>query len=1074
MDPTPRRRTVQRLLSAVGLVAAVLCSSLLHAQTAGTVQGIVTDASTQRPMADVQVFVPAVNRGVVTGVDGRYRLVNVPAGPTQVRFQRIGYTPVTRTVGVAAGEPARLDVEMSASTIALDEIVVTGAGVATERRKLGNTVATIDAAQVARTAPVVNVSEVLQAREPGVVGLSSSGTTGEGSRIRIRGLASIMQSNEPVVYVDGVRVDASGGLGMQPGQAGGGGGSPSRLDDINPESIERIEILKGAAAATLFGTQASNGVIQIFTKQGRTGEPRYDLRIEQGMSRFPNVYPKLAGFVTAQGANTRDMGVAGVKERWGLDVQPYQAFEVDAIPDIWETGRHQTYSLSTSGGSQLVTYYVSGRWTAEDGPLGGQDLAEPGFKIARDYIDRRQANANLTLLPREDVSFRITSSFVETHFEAPETNNNIYGVFPSILMSHPEKAHAKNLYGSGAFTTTRESLHRLTEQDVQRFGGSVGANYTLSKDLKFDATVGLDVVSQYSVRFQPFGWNVDGLAQADARGNRIVADRNRRELTLETKGSWNTEFGPFTSALVVGAQGFLTRTGISSGTGNAFPGPGLEVTGAGAIQTVWENFVEEVNTGAMFQEQIGFRDYLFLTVGARYDKHSAFGQSAGGAFYPKASLSLVPSDLPGWDSELLSTLRFRTAIGRSGLQPSAFAKYTTFSPLAAETGPGVAPLNLGNADIKPEVSTEWEAGAELGLFSNRISVEATYWNRTVDDLLIDRQFPPSGGFRFPQLDNIGQMRAQGVELGTRGILFSNSHVTVDLLASASYTHEKVTDMGDAPPLKVGGQYQRYRGFVREGYAPGAFFGPMLVNGAQYPINLNNSCKESSRADLLAYFSQPRAPEAIHPLIVDCDKGTRLLQYIGKPLPDWQGSFGANVGFLKSFQLNSLFEYRGGNYYVHDLSSAFRRTHAVIGRNIRKAAEVEATLRNPASTAEQRLEAANVWVRELVGLSPYDGLNEIHKADWVRLRELSLTYNVPQNLASRIGARTMSVTTSGRNLALWTKYPGPDPEENAHGRGGGAEANTGSTGTLNENVGEGTAAFGFPVPRRFTFAINLGF
>ena len=174
-----------------------------------------------------------------------------------------------------------VDFQLRQTTLALDQIVVTGAGVATERRRLGNTIATIDVGDL-QTAPVNSMSEILTGREPGMVGLPGGGVAGEGARIRIRGSASLSQSNEPVIYVDGIRVDNAQGFG--PGM-GAPGGSPSRLDDINPESIERIEILKGAAAATLYGTQASNGVIQIFTKRGQAGTPRYDVSIEQGFSR---------------------------------------------------------------------------------------------------------------------------------------------------------------------------------------------------------------------------------------------------------------------------------------------------------------------------------------------------------------------------------------------------------------------------------------------------------------------------------------------------------------------------------------------------------------------------------------------------------------------------------------------------------------------------------------------------------------------------------------------------------------------------------------------------------------------
>jgi TonB-dependent SusC/RagA subfamily outer membrane receptor len=281
-----------RLFVSAAVAGAALLGAApgLIAQGTGTIQGEVREAGSNRPLGTVQVFAPESGRGTLTNASGRFILLNVPPGQVRVEVRGVGYAPANQTVAVGAGETARVTFTLQQTAIALDEVVVTGAGVATERRKLGNTVATIDAAQTIEQAPVTTVSEVLQGREPGVVGLPSGGLAGEGSRIRIRSSSSLSRSNEPIIYVDGIRVDNAGGFGR--GVGAGGGGTPSRLDDINPAAIERIEILKGAAAATLYGTEASNGVIQIFTKQGQSGAPRWSFQVEQGFSEYPeDAYP---------------------------------------------------------------------------------------------------------------------------------------------------------------------------------------------------------------------------------------------------------------------------------------------------------------------------------------------------------------------------------------------------------------------------------------------------------------------------------------------------------------------------------------------------------------------------------------------------------------------------------------------------------------------------------------------------------------------------------------------------------------------------------------------------------------
>jgi TonB-dependent starch-binding outer membrane protein SusC len=1058
------RQTLRSWCGAAVAILAMVAALPGHAVAQGTITGTATEVGTLRPLASAQVYIEGTTIGTLSNARGQFLIPNAPAGQVTLRAELIGYTAQSQTVTVVAGQAVTVDFQFRQSALALDQIVVTGAGAGTERRRLGNTIATVDMTELS-TAPVMSMSEVLTGREAGVVGLSGGGVAGQGSRIRIRGSASLSQSNEPVIYVDGVRVDNAQGFG--PG-LGAPGGSPSRLDDINPESIERIEILKGAAAATLYGTQASNGVIQIFTKRGQSGAPRYDVSVEQGFSQFPLGRMKNhAGFVRAQGpTGTTDVGVTGVQERWGLSVQPYEVFEVDMIGPHFGTGRNQTYSASMTGGTQAVTYYVSGRYSGDDGPYDGAQFAGPGMRVSNDKSERMQFNANVEIFPRDDLRVRVSSNFTEMNHEVPDTNNNIFGVLSSIINSRPERAREGNLFGSPAFATTRENWHRLRDQQVQRFGGAFTTIWQATDNVSFDATVGLDLVNQRGVRFIPFGWNVDGFTGSNVTGSRQVGDRNHREVTVDLKANWSTRFSDdITAEFLLGGQGFLTRTLSQSANVDDFPAGGLDVAGAAANRTVGESFLEEANVGVLGQVQFGFRDYAFLTTGARYDEHSAFGETAGGALYPKVSGSVIPSQLPGWNSELLSTFRIRAALGTSGLQPGAFDQFTTFAPLASTAGPGVRPANLGNPELKPETSLEWEMGAEFGLFQDRASVEFTYWNRTVSDVLVDRQFAPSGGFQQRQLDNIGELKSWGTEIALNVLAVATPNFSADLFANASFLREEITDLGGAPPLKVGGSYPRYRQFTREGYHPGAFFGPLLDESAETQVHLGN-CVPLTRAQLAEHVSVPRDPGTMQPFVQSCGTPESLENYLGKPVPDWQGAFGTNLTFFSNLSLNTLFEYRFGNFQIHDLDGAFRRSHPLIGRNIRETAEVHAILANPSSSTEQRVAAAEKWVRELAALSPYDGLNEIHDADWLRLREVSLTYRTPVEWAERVGASSLSLTASARNLALWTKFPGTDPEidtDTGDGEGG-----------LTSNFNVGTVGWGVPLPRRISFMIRAGF
>jgi len=1045
-------------------------------QSTGVIAGTITDDASQRPLESAQVFIEGTGIGALTNSSGRYILLNVPAGQHTVRVQLVGYREGTTTVTVTAGQSAVADVGISQTAIELTEIVVTGAGVATEKRKLGNTIATVDVSSL-QDAPIADISQLLQGREPGVVGGFASGTTGEGSRIRIRGSASLSQSNEPIVYVDGIRMDNGGGFAGSTTFAGGQGGT-SRLDDIDPASIDRIEILKGAAAATLYGTEASNGVIQIFTKRGRQGTPRFTFEVSQTAIKVPEGrLTNLADFPDTQDEIDR------MSDRFGVSLQPFEVFEYPLLQELFETGYNQTYSASVTGGSDLITYFVSGRYTSENGPFGGDFLSDETVGgVAEDTNRRIQTNANLNIFPMENLSVRMSTLYSEVEQKALDNGNNIYGGYSSALMQQLSNVNENDLFGAPAFATLRENLHQYNQGDSRHFAGSLNANYQVSEGFVADATFGIDLVAEEAFAFRPFGWNVDGFSSSTPQGDRDIRDRTNREITADAKISWVKRFNDnFESTFLAGGQGFLAQETVSGGSGTTFPGPGLEVAGAGADITLFEEWERVTQIGGYVQEQVGLYDYLFITVGGRWDANSAFGEDFETAFYPKISASFIPTDAFGWESETISTFRLRAALGKSGLQPGAFDRFTTFESLSYATGAGVAPDNLGNQGLRPEVSTEWEVGTEIGLFNDRLALDATWWDRTVTDALVEQQFPLTGGFSNRQLTNIGELSAKGLELGLSGSLYQGENVGINFNANASYIKEEITSLGGAAPIKTGGSYSRYRNWLLEGYAPGSFFGAKLAD-LDIPLNIDGTCTEPTRDAALAYFAGPVNPSTFKPLALgnsdfgkpngglashNCGEGL-LLSYNGKPNPDWQGSFGLNISLFDNFEVVSNFEYKMGNVVHQNLSGEFRNSHPGIGRNTPRAAELEAIMLNPGSTAEARLDAAVAWAREVEALAPMAGLNATFDSDFLRWRELSLSYRMPSEFVERLGLATATLNLGVRNLALWVNgdYTGMDPESNVRGRTG--------DGGLDESFLDGVEGWGIPTPRRMTAALRVSF
>ena len=1077
-----------------GVVGLLFASSTTEAaaQRTGIVRGVVRTEGTGRPIQDAQVAVLATRIGTLTDREGQYEIVNVPEGSVRLQIRAIGFATQTIIVSVSLMQPATQDFFLKESVIALDEIVVTGTGAAVEKKQLGNTIATIDVARL-RNAPVQNFSELLAAREPSVVVQPSSGLTGSGARIRIRGTNSLSMSNEPIVYLDGIRIDNAGTLDGVSSNAA----TPSKLDDINPESIERIEVLKGAAAATLYGSEASSGVIQIFTKRGSQGAPRFSVRVEQGISNYPDVFKPNAGFA-------RDAAQAAtINELYGLNLQPYEVFEREFVKDMLGTGRQQTYSISVTGGGQDILYFVAGRVVNDNGPVGGEQLGP-----ARDINRKIQGNFNISIFPRERLSFRVGGLFTDSRHELPNNGNNIFGVIPLTMFGKPELASCDDIDGDGkqdidrtrmvgkttpvcstsgnptgqiAFQTVRESMQQVTVQDAEHFNGNIAVTYQAASTLSLEGIFGIDVTNGRSFEFAPFGYDLDGFTGNNVDGFRSIGTRNHRELTLDAKAIWSTRFGgggDLSSTLTAGVQGFIARNKTSGGFGSRFPGPGLEVAGAAANQSLSEASLETVNTGIFAQEQFGFNDFVYLTVGGRWDKASAFGENTGGAFYPKAGISIIPSDMLGWGSSLLSTVRIRAAVGKSGLQPGAFDKFTTFGPGPTSEGPGLEPRNLGNEDLKPERSTEWEFGAEFGLFDDRAAVDVTYWRRVTRDALIARQFPVTGGFTQSQLDNIGELEGKGVELKFDWLAMNRENVSIGLFINGSYLKETINSMGAAPPIKVGGSYPRYRNFLKEGFAPGTYFGAKLIDftpGVNVPFDTNGDGVPDTEAEFRAFLaanpSISLSSSAMSPLIRDDDgDGDLLDHFLGKPTPDWQGSWGANVTLWQNLQINTVFEFKTGNYSVTNLTDAFRQSNPSIGRNIKQAAEVESTLLNPATQGDvqARFDAAMQWATQLKALAPLSGLNTIENARFVRWRELSLAYRVPASFSNRFGMDNLTISVTGRNLFKWDGYTGIDQEMNAIARCGGAGA-----ASRDCNFLDGVDAFGLPLQRRYTLAIQFG-
>ncbi|WP_103664411.1 SusC/RagA family TonB-linked outer membrane protein [Gracilimonas amylolytica] len=1038
----------------------------------GTIEGQVTDQSGEILIGvNVTLRVDGRTLGSSTDIDGNYQITGVPAGTHEVSARFVGFRTEVVEVTLQAGQTLVQDFVLSTSTLNLDELVVTGTGGTVQRKSLGHTISSVEFDGIENVA-TTSIQDALTGKIAGVNINAQSGAIDQEPKIRIRGTSSLSMTNQPLIYVDGVRVN--GGGGFAPGFGAGGLGSPSGLSNINFDSIERVEILKGPAAATLYGSQASSGVIQIFTKQGsQESAPQFDIEYGTTLYQMPDRFRKNAGF--AENATEQQ----NISDILGLDVDLYEPFETPInLIDLYNIGVGQEVSASVQGGGQSMTYFSNLRYTFTDGPFNPQPSDFNGGEVgeASDVYKKIYFTGNLNFMPSDKLTLRAQTSYTNSDISIYESGITIYTPTSTSRYAKPERvgqASQYDTFGIPLFATTREGTYP-TVTDLTNQGRVVlKADYFPMEGLSIDASIGLDYKDQRSANYMPFGYNVDGVAPT-GDGQIQIGTRQQMVKSFESKMNWIKDINQdIRSTFVAGFQAYQETQNTASSTGTGFSGPGLEVLGATASQTSDSYFQEVVNAGAFLQEQIDYGEWIYLTAGLRMDASSAFGDDFDYATYPKFSASFIPATAFNFEINNVSSFRIRGAWGQSGQQPGAFDRFTTFVPVNSFEGAGVLPGNPGNQDLKPEVATEWEVGFELGLFEDRIGVEATYWDRIVKDALIDRTYAPSGGFTSAQLTNAGRLAANGWEIGLNSNVIQNQNLTLNIFANAAYLSEKVESLGGQPPIKIDASYIRDRMFIKEGYAPGSYFGTMLPAGIAFPFDSNQDGVPDSQSELEAFFANPIDPGTFNSAIMVAGPNgealpggsTYLDHYLGKPTPDWEGSFGFTANIKKNVTVSSRFQYAFGNYYHHNLTDAFRRVNGAIGRNMISSATLESVLKNPSSTAQERIDAAQEWVNNNVSLSPFDGLNEIEKADYIRWANLSISYRIPSDLVERVGLNNASLTLSGNNLALWSKYGGVDPLATG-------EASLGQGASLQENFGGGMDTYGTPLLR--TYALTLKF
>ncbi len=1000
-----------RVLSGVwiSLLLAGFVSPLALAQT-GTIEGVVTEATTDDPLPGVNVVIPSLSGegvGSATSPDGRFVLESVPVGTYEVVARSVGYQSQSKQVDVEAGETVTLDFRLERSRVELDEVVVSVEAGETRRRSVGTDIAQVDPSQL-EDAVATDFSELLTGRAENVNIQSSSGNVGGGSRIRIRGITSLTQDNSPLLVIDGVRANNSSNVGINRGQ------TFSRFDDLDPSNIESVQVVKGPSATALYGSEAAPGVIIVETKSGRSGEEGFTVNFQSEVGAREDVtdYPDNYADVTSEFGitNPDDPLLSG----WPTEQNPVtgQVFVLDnpfedESTSPFRTGYSVNNTLSLEGETSGITYFTSVGYRTQDGVLPSN------------YSDRLNFRANLEGSPSEYLNLRANAGYTSSETNLPKSGNNTSGYFLNALIGQPISSLGAdgNCLGTVLGATDPSFCDKngniragfdkidpiLSLQEIERFNASLQLDLTPTPWLIGTVKAGTDVTGtkfQDAIPFDP-----DVPFSFAAGGENFLDNQTFRKWTFDA--SMQASYGipgveDMEGRSSVGAQYFRDNIETVSCEGRVFPNDQATACDAAVNLRGFSNSLETIEVGTYVQQQFSYRDYLFATGAVRFDDDSALGEEEGIIVSPSANASWVVSDMPFWNVDPVSNFRLRLAWGKASQAPEQYSADRTFviSRLGSESGiqAGLSPQDPGNSNLGPERSEEIEVGFNAGLLEGRIGVGLTYYRQSITDAIVDRSIAPSSGFANQQPVNLGELVNDGLEANVDATLLDRENVRLDTRLGLSWAGSEITELGLDEPIFFGASQ-----IFKEGEAPGAYISRVVTDATR---NDDGSIDPSS----IEYAEGT----------LNDGSGRRI---VGQPFPTNEQSLSTTLRLFDRLRITTLFERRGG-HERYDGNDDFRQPLVETGVTS-SFGERWAFRQIESSPVEQAM-------MERDFLEGNHKAAFIHDASFIKWRELRISFTLPQQWLGAVPTSRANVYVGGRNLATFTDYPGLDPEVNQRG------------------------------------------
>ena len=1012
---------VVRLIRSAGLVAALLAAtgfvSRASAQQTGTIRGTVTDSASGRGIGGAQVTVTGSTRGSLTNDVGAYIIRDVPVGAATVRAQRIGFTPIDRQVTVTpAGATA--DFALVASARALSEVVVVGYGT-TSRQNVSSAIASVTAEEIAN-APIAGVDAALQGKAPGVQVIQNAGNPGNGVSIRVRGPASINAGNQPLYVVDGVPI-----LQENYTQLGLGGQDITGVTGINPDEIETIDILKDAAAAAIYGSRGSNGVVQITTKRGRAGKSNITFSGYHGWQSAPETLPMLNAqqYVEIFNESAKNDGYDPDDYDFEPGVDDTASF--DWQKEVFRNSPVRDLQLGASGGSERMLYYLSGSYFDQEGIVIGSKYTRAASRLNLDFT----ANSKLTVrsslgLGRED------NSRIQGDGSLDGIVTNAIGMQPMRPVYRADGSFAGRSQGLRYSNPVALANLNTTDLETMRAFGNVEANYQLMHSLRLTGRAGFDALSLDETQWEsPV---VDRTYAASANGVGKSGHTNASKYLLE--GYATAE--PFSSAtsrlsIVGGASVEYNKSTLNFVRGEGFTsGFHTYVRNASNVTEYDGSQTENNLVGFFSRADWSLRDRYIVSASVRADGSSRFGEDERYGLFPAASLAWVVSEESfARGLQNVVNLKLRASYGSTGNQgigDFAARALATGSPYSGT--PGISVSQLGNPDLRWENTHEFDFGTDLQMFSGRVSLTGDYYVRRTSDLLVQRPIPSITGFTT-YWGNIGNIENRGIDLGlntTNLQLGGAGGFEWRSVLTMTFNRNKVTSLFNDQPFTTG------------------------INGRETSIAMVGK-------PLGSFFMykfdgvDPQTGDAIlRDLDGDGDITTADRMIVGNPHPDYFGGL-TNTFSLRNFELNTFLQFSQGND-VFNMMRIFADDGACSYDN--KFTDVLRRWQKPGDITDVPRMSYDCAAGADVISSRF-----IEDGSYLRIQEVTLGYRVPTRLSSAAKLTNARLYVSGRNLATFTKYSGYNPDVNSAGS--------------DANVVMGTDYYAYPLPRTFTIGITAG-